>query len=36
MQFHRNFRLAFLLNRSEYAQNVHFREAKFQNFPGPP
>ena len=34
MQFHRNFRLIFLLHLSENAQNVHFREAKFQNFPG--
>ena len=34
MQFHRNFRLIFSLHLSENAQNVHFREAKFQNFPG--
>ena len=39
--FHRNFRLIFSLHFSENAQNVHFREAKFQNFagehaPGPP
>ena len=32
--FHRNFRLIFSLHLSENAQNVHFREAKFQNFPG--
>ena len=41
MQFRRNFRLIFSLHLSENAQNVHFREAKFQNFlgehaPGPP
>ena len=41
MQFHRNFRLIFSLHLSENAQNVHFREAKLQNFsgehaPGPP
>ena len=32
MQFHRNFRLIFSLHLSENAQNVHFREDKFQNF----
>ena len=32
--FHRNFWLIFSLHLSENAQNVHFREAKFQNFPG--
>ena len=32
--FHRNFRLIFSLHLSENAQNLHFREAKFQNFPG--
>ena len=32
--FHRNFRLIFSLHLSENVQNVHFREAKFQNFPG--
>ena len=35
MQFHRNFRLTFSLHLSENAQNVHFREAKFQNIPAP-
>ena len=34
MQFHRNFQLIFSLHLSENAQNVHFREAKFQDFPG--
>ena len=32
--FYRKFRFIFLLNLSGNAQNVHFREAKFQNFPG--
>ena len=32
--FHRRFWFTFSLNFSEKAQNVHFREAKFQNFPG--
>ena len=32
--FHRKFRFIFSLHLSENAQNVHFREAKFQNFPG--
>ena len=32
--FHRKFWFIFSLNFSEKAQNVHFREAKFQNFPG--
>ena len=32
--FHRKFRLIFSLHLSENAQNVHFREAKFQKFPG--
>ena len=31
--FHRTFRFIFSLHLSENAQNVHFREAKFQNFP---
>ena len=32
--FHRKFRFIFSLHLSENAQNVHFREANFQNFPG--
>ena len=32
--FYRKFRFIFSLNLSGHAQNVHFREAKFQNFPG--
>ena len=32
--FHRKFGFIFSLHLSENAQNVHFREAKFQNFPG--
>ena len=32
--FHRKIRFIFLLHLSQNAQNVHFREAKFQNFPG--
>ena len=32
--FHRKFRFIFSLNLSENRQNVQFREAKFQNFPG--
>ena len=32
--FHRKFRFIFSLNISENTQNVHFREAKFQNCPG--
>ena len=32
--FHRKFRFILPLHLSENAQNVHFREAKFQNFPG--
>ena len=32
--FHHKFRFIFSLHLSENAQNVHFREAKFQNFPG--
>ena len=32
--FHRKFRFIFSLILSENAPNVHFREAKFQNFPG--
>ena len=32
--FHRKFRFIFSLNLSENAQNVHFREAQVQNFPG--
>ena len=32
--FHRKFRFIFSLNLSKNMQNVHFREAKFQNFPG--
>ena len=32
--FHRNFRFIFSLVLSENAPNVHFREAKFKNFPG--
>ena len=32
--FHRKFRFVFSLNLSENTQNVHFREAQFQNFPG--
>ena len=32
--FHRKFRFIFSLHLSENAQSVHFREAKFQNFPG--
>ena len=31
---HRKFRFIFSLNLSKNMQNVHFREAKFQNFPG--
>ena len=34
--FHRKFWLIFSLNLFENAQNVRFREAKFQNFPDPP
>ena len=39
--FHRKFRFIFSLNLSDNTQSVHFREAKFQNFPeehapGPP
>ena len=32
--FYRKFRFIFSLNLSENKQNVHFREAKLQNFPG--
>ena len=32
--FHRKFRYIFSFHLSENAQNVHFREAQFQNFPG--
>ena len=32
--FHRKFRFIFSLHLSENTQNVHFREAQFQNFPG--
>ena len=32
--FHLKFRFIFSLNLSKNMQNVHFREAKFQNFPG--
>ena len=32
--FHRMFRFIFSLHLSENAKNVHFGEAKFQNFPG--
>ena len=32
--FHRKFRFIFLLDLSENTQNVPFREANFQNFPG--
>ena len=32
--FHRKFRFIFSLNLSENRQNMHFRETKFQNFPG--
>ena len=32
--FHCKFRFIFSLNLPENMQNVHFREAKFQNFPG--
>ena len=32
--FHPKFRFILSLHFSENAQNVHFREAKFQNFPG--
>ena len=32
--FHRKFWFIFSLNFSENAQNVDFREVKFQNFPG--
>ena len=32
--FHRKFRFIFSVILSENAPNVHFREAKFQNFPG--
>ena len=32
--FHPKFRFIFSLHLSENAQNVHFREAKFQNLPG--
>ena len=32
--FHRKFRLILSLHLSENTQNVHFREVKFQNFPG--
>ena len=32
--FHRKFRFIFSLILSMNAPNVHFREAKFQNFPG--
>ena len=32
-QFYHKFRFIFSLNLSENTQNVHFREAKFQNFP---
>ena len=34
--FHHKFRFIFSLHLSENAQSVHFREAKFQNFPDPP
>ena len=34
--FHRRFGFIFSLNLSEITQNVHFKEAKFQNFPDPP
>ena len=34
--FHRKFWFIFSLILSENAPNVHFREAKFQNFPGGP
>ena len=32
--FHRKFQFIFSLHLSENAQNMHFREAQFQNFPG--
>ena len=32
--FHCKFRFILSLHLSESAQNVHFREARFQNFPG--
>ena len=32
--FHHKFRFILSLHLSKNAQNVHFREAKFQNFPG--
>ena len=32
--FHPKFQFSFSLHLSENAQNVHFREAKFQNFQG--
>ena len=32
--FHRKIRFNFSLQLSKNAQNVHFREAKFKNFPG--
>ena len=32
--FHRKIRFIFSLRLSKNGQNVHFREAKFQNFPG--
>ena len=34
--FHRKFWFIFSLHLSENAQNVHFREARFQSFPDPP